>query len=324
MLPPAHVILEAAQRGDWHEALGICPGTELTPKQERALRAQVHPDRGHCHNVAAAVGQALESLRKERASSVPSDGFYVDRLIERCSQAVQCESLNAAGAALVRRILDDLILSHLTASPSRLRYYYKGWGEQADNRCYNEIRRIWQDYEQRIRSEPLKAHEIGVEFLSAAEAIDVFQDNFNNTPNRLWYAKSWVLNAEFYAERTPAAIRQRKTTAQRKRRAAQRTVISEEVALARVLEHCEVVSEGRLATPLGQLRRGLLGAGLDRRVLLAAGISTKTRRQHRPSRGGASFYYATILVDGKRVPIRLVVVEKSVVQKCPERIEERV
>lgn len=307
MLPSTDVLLEAARRGDWRSVLGLRPGDKLTQKQERSLRAQVHPDRGHPHEVAAAVAQALESLRTGSTVVLPPVDSELDRLIEECSLAVRCEPLNAIGRQAVRKVLDELALARTVASIPRLRYFYSGWGQQADQRCYKEIRRIWQAYEQRIHSDPVRAHEIGCEFLAEAAQIDAFQDNFTEAPHRIWYAESWVHHAEQVAERTPAAARHRKTMAQRKRRAEQRlneASLSEADATALVFEHCELVAEGRLATPLGQLRRSLLKHGLDKKVLLAAGISTKGRRQHRPLQGN-SFYYATMMADGKRMPIRL-------------------
>ena len=45
MLPSAQTILEAAQRRDWYTVLGIAPGARLSPKQERAFRVEVHPDK---------------------------------------------------------------------------------------------------------------------------------------------------------------------------------------------------------------------------------------------------------------------------------------
>jgi hypothetical protein len=305
MLPSTAIILDSASRRDWYGVLGLRPGTRLTERQERSFRAQVHPDKGHPHDVAAAVGQALEALRSRVDARPPST--EVDRLIEECGRAIRCEPLNSAGAATVRSILDALQAERTSALMPRLRYFFKGWTRQVDERCYKEIHRIWQGFEQRIRNDPVRAHEIGLEFLAEAVAIDAFQENFSERQNRIWYAKAWIQHAEQDAERTPAVARHRKTVAQRDRRAERRataTTVSEVDALARVLEHCEVVAEGKLATPLDQLRSGLLAAGLDKKTLLAAGISSKTRRQHRPLEGN-SFYYATVVVDGTRVPLRL-------------------
>lgn len=308
MLPPTDALLDAASRRDWYAVLGIQPGTGLTPKQARSLRAQVHPDKGQPHDVAAAVAQALDALHASNAASQPAIS-EVDRLLEQCSHAVRYEPLNDAGRRAVRRILDDLVVARTTALMPRIRYFFKGWAQQADERCYKEIHRIWQAYEQRIRNEPVQAHEIGLEFLGEAAQIDAFQDNFTEAQtNRIWYAKCWVAHAEAVAQRTPAMARHRKTLAQRNRRAEQRAKavpLSEADAIARVLEHCEVVAEGRLATPLDKLRRGLLSHGIDKKVLHTAGISSRTRRQHRPQ-CGESFCYATVVVGGKRTPIRLV------------------
>jgi hypothetical protein len=287
MLPAAEVILEAARRKDWHAVLGLTPGDRLTPKSERAFRAQVHPDKGHPHDVAAAVGQALDALRAPAASRV-------DRLIEECSEAVRSEPLNSAGGAALRRRIDALVFA---LSSPRLRYYCEGWGKQASDRCYTEVLRIWPAYKERMRSEP----DAGREFLAKAAEIDSFRDSLTEERDRIGYAHYWVKCAAEDARR--AAARRRKTEAQKARRAANSKTLSEAEALAKVLEHCDLAAP-QLATPLGQLRAGLRSRGVGRDVLLAAGISSQTRRQHRPQEG-ESFYYATVASGGKRVPLRL-------------------
>ena len=305
MLPSAQTILEAAQRRDWYTVLGIAPGARLSPKQERAFRVEVHPDKGHCHHIAAVVGQALDALRG--VWSPPPVDDEVDCLIQECSRAVQSEPLNAAGVAAIRRLLDALVVARTVDSLPRIRYYYKGWGEQASERCYQEIWRIWQLFEKRMGTEPVRAPEIGREFLAQAAEIEAFcEQNFPEAPGNMWCAHAWVKHEERIAYHSPAAKRQRKTLAQRTRRAdrrAQTASVSEADALASVLQHCEVVDAPR-ATPLGELRAGLRARGPDRKTLLAAGITSQTRRQHRPVEG-APFYYGTVSSRGRRVPLRL-------------------
>ena len=302
MLPPTDVLLEAARSARWHAVLGIRAGTKLSPKQMREFRAHAHPDRGHSHEVSTAVAQALEEIARNDPLVVSSP---VERLIEECSRAVRFEAVNSAGGRELRRILDAL--ADVTRSTPRLQYYCKGWGKQAGGRCYAEILRIWPAYEEQINCEPLRAHEIGLQFLAQAAEIDAFQDSLTVDSNRIWYAQSWVVAAEQQAQCTPVAARRRKTEAQRSRRSARRNnlaKVSEVEALVSVLEHCEFVEDVRCATPLGDLRRALLNVGIAGSVLLAAGISSKTRRQHRPL-CGEPFYYATLASNGKRSPIRL-------------------
>jgi len=308
MLPPIEVLLEAARSANWHAVLGIQPGTTVTPKQARNLRAQVHPDKGHSHEVAAAVAQALDELAQNGPQEAPYSGS-AEPLIEELNRAVRREPVNSAGGRELRRLLDALVAVRFEYSPHRLQYYYRGWGTQAEDRCYVEILRIWPAYNAQIKSDPLRARAIGLEFLAQAVEIDAFQDALTESQHRISYAKSWVQCAEHDAQQTPVAMRHRKTLEQRMRRAGQRensTSVSEAEALAAVLEHCEPVTEARLATPLGTLRTALRTAGVSSNVTRAAGISTKTRRQHRPLQG-ESFYYATVMSAGKRVAIRLKV-----------------
>ena len=305
------VILEAARRKDWHSVLGLAPGSRLSPKEVRAFRAQVHPDKGHRHDVAAAVAEALDALHSSFAPGRPE----LERLIEECCEAVNSEPLNGTGRAALRRRIDALVLAPRTASCSspRLRYYYAGWAKRADERCYAEILRIWPGYKDRMLGEPTRVADIGREFLTAAAEVDSFRDSLitedeEDHHDRLGYARYWVSCAVQEAYYTPAAARHRKTLAQKTRRAERRAnskTLSEAEALAKVLEHCDLAAPHQ-ATPLGQLRAELKSRGVGRDVLLAAGISAHTRRQHRP-REGESFYYATV-ASGKqqqRVPIRL-------------------
>lgn len=299
-LPPDDVIVARAQRGDWCGALGIRPGTTLSGKERRHLRALVHPDKGRRQDVAAAVGESLDALSRPRT---------LDALLAECARAAQTEPLNEEGGEALRERLRRL--EQAFGSGGLVSVARSGWAKQVRARCRSEAHSVWQVHKQRISAEPHQATCILELFLAKVRQIAAFQETLDPEEARclILDAKAWTHNevveaAAQAARASPEAIRRRRAEAQRERRSAQ--AVSVENALAKVMEHCELVSEGRLATPLPQLKARLRAAGIDGKTLLAAGISAKTRRQHRPKEG-EHFCYATVVVDdsGKHSPIRL-------------------
>lgn len=289
-LPSDDQIIARARCGDWYGVLGISPGTVLDEKAHRRIRACVHPDRGRMHDVAAAVGQALEALSPTKSAR--------EKLIDECSRAVQTEPLNETGAQALQEWLQRLDKT----SASSASYFWKSWAKQVRQRCRDEAHEMWQSCQQRIADDPSNATHLVEEFLANVKQLAVFQEAMDPDEARCLVqdAAMWT---EYVMRKNPEVTRKRRTEAQRHRRHPN-GILTPDEALAVVMRHCDTVANGCDATPLKHLKTSLKLAGIDNTMLRAAGISEKTRRQHRP-KVGARFYYATVERNGRRCPIKL-------------------
>jgi hypothetical protein len=181
-------------------------------------------------------------------------------------------------------------------------HFRKSWAKQVRQRCRDEALDMWQRCKKRILDEPSNTLRIVEDFLANVKQLAAFQEAVDPDEARrlLQDADTWT---EDTMRRAPETKRLQRTEAQRRRRHPN-GILTPDDALTVVMRHCETVPNGRDATPLLQLKTCLKAAGIDNKTLLAAGISEKTRRQHRP-KVGASFYYATVECDGRHCPIKL-------------------